>query len=515
MLQIHNLTIRLTKDLRTVLQDFSFSLNQGDKAAIIGEEGNGKSTLIKLLHDPSFMEGYAEYDGSIYKSGTRTGYLPQELAPEFYSMTVFQFGETYINHSLLDEGELERLTSELGLQVGFLSSQQAVSTLSGGERIKLQLLSVLAQKPDVLLFDEPTNDIDIKTLEWLESFISNCRLPIMFVSHDETLLDRTANIIIHIEQVRRKTVCRHTISKITYAQYVKERSSRLLHQTQLARKEKDEYTKKQERWQQIYNKVEHAQNAVSRQDPSTGRLLKKKMKGMKSQEKHLEWEKEKMTQLPDVEDAIMPDFNVIAPVPSGKTILKLSIDELRVQATPDHRILSTNILLEVYGPEHLCIIGRNGVGKTTLLRMIAEDLSSRKDIKAGYMAQNYNEKLYAQMSPVDFLAPSGHRDDITKARTYLGSMKFTSDEMLHNVTDLSGGQRAKLLLTKLILDGCNVLILDEPTRNFSPISSPIILNILKNFSGTIISVSHDRKYIKEVCTKVLELTENGIRETSI
>ena len=126
------------------------------------------------------------------------------------------------------------------------------------------------------------------------------------------------------------------------------------------------------------------------------------------------------------------------------------------------------------------------------------------------MSQNYEETLPFEMTPVEYLAPSGKKDDVTQVRTYLGSMKYTADEMFHPIKELSGGQKAKLLLLKMSLTEANVLILDEPTRNFSPLSGPKVRGILKQFPGVIISVSHDRKYIAEVCDKVYQMTSQGL-----
>ena len=128
------------------------------------------------------------------------------------------------------------------------------------------------------------------------------------------------------------------------------------------------------------------------------------------------------------------------------------------------------------------------------------------------MAQDYGDRLLGGQTPVDILAPSGHKDDITRARNLLGSMKYKTEEMEHPASDLSGGQRAKLLFLAMVLRGANVLLLDEPTRNFSPLSAPVIREVLAQFPGCIISVSHDRKYLEEVCTRVLELTPDGLRE---
>ena len=156
------------------------------------------------------------------------------------------------------------------------------------------------------------------------------------------------------------------------------------------------------------------------------------------------------------------------------------------------------------------VIGGNGAGKSTLLKLAAETLLSREDIRAAYMPQNYNELLLEDKTPVELLAPSGHKDDITRARTLLGSMKYKAEEMEHPAAALSGGQRAKLLFLSMVLNGANVLVLDEPTRNFSPLSAPVIRQVLAQFPGAIISVSHDRLYLEQVCTRVLELGPEGL-----
>ena len=155
-------------------------------------------------------------------------------------------------------------------------------------------------------------------------------------------------------------------------------------------------------------------------------------------------------------------------------------------------------------------MGANGAGKSTLLKLAAETLLSREDIRAAYMPQNYNELLLEDKTPVELLAPSGHKDDITRARTLLGSMKYKAEEMEHPAAALSGGQRAKLLFLSMVLNGANVLVLDEPTRNFSPLSAPVIRQVLAQFPGAIISVSHDRLYLEQVCTRVLELGPEGL-----
>ena len=174
--------------------------------------------------------------------------------------------------------------------------------------------------------------------------------------------------------------------------------------------------------------------------------------------------------------------------------------------------MAQNISWRVKGAEKVCITGQNGVGKTTLLKIIAEELLARRDIRAAYMPQDYEELLDMDKTPVEYLAQSGDREEVTRIRTYLGSMKYTAEEMEHPVAELSGGQKAKVLLLKMSMSGADVLILDEPTRNFSPLSGPVIREVLRDYKGAIISISHDRKYIKEVCDTVYRLTREGLTE---
>ncbi len=516
MLQIKNLTITHKKDLRTILDDFSFVLNPGDKTVIIGEEGNGKSTLLKLIYDPSLVEDYIEFTGEIIKNNVKLGYLAQELDKSHFSQTILEFYSEIPGFYDLTQNDLYEAAKAIGRPVEWFYSQQEVGTLSGGEKVKLQLAGILFSRPNVLLLDEPSNDIDIETLEWLENFINQFEFPIMFISHDETLIEHTANSVIHMELLRRKTLPRYTIANMPYNQYIYERKNNLLHQEQVARKEEAEYQKQMEKYRQIFEKVEYQLDIISRADPGGARLLKKKMKSIKSMGKRIEREQENRTQIPDVEDAILASFNDSICIPKGKVVLDLHLDELSV---PDNfngkRILARNVNLFLAGPKKICIVGNNGTGKSTLLRQIAHTMKNRRDIHIAYMPQNYEDLLNLKQSPVSFLSKTGEKTELTQIRTFLGSMKFTPEEMDHSIERLSGGQKAKVLFLNMILNGADVLILDEPTRNFSPLSNPVIRKILKDYNGAIVSVSHDRKFMNEVCDQLLLLNSDGLQEFHI
>lgn len=238
--------------------------------------------------------------------------------------------------------------------------------------------------------------------------------------------------------------------------------------------------------------------------------MKDKMHTVKAMGRRFEREDENMTQMSEQEEAIffkLGDKN--AYIPTGKTVIEYELSKLM---TPEgERILAEGIYLKIKGSEKICIIGANGAGKTTLLKKIAEELMNRNDIKAEYMPQNYEDLLELSVTPVDYLDKTGDKEERTRIRTYLGSLKYTPDEMEHPIRELSGGQKAKVLLLRMSLSGANVLILDEPTRNFSPLSGPVIRKMLREFPGAVISISHDRKYIEEVCDKIYQLNPNGLQ----
>ena len=236
------------------------------------------------------------------------GYLPQELPPEARELTAYEF--CCQSPGFLDSSPKEqaRAAAQLGFSPDLFYADRQMRTFSGGEKVKLQLGLLTLARPDCCLLDEPSNDLDIETLEWLDRFIRESQAPVLFISHDEALLENTANVILHMEQLRRKTLPRHTVARMGYRQYVEERFQKFAHQEQLARKEREEERKQQERFQKIQQKVEHQQNAVSRQDPHGGRLLKKKMKAVKSMERRFDREREDMTEFPDSEEAILVGF---------------------------------------------------------------------------------------------------------------------------------------------------------------------------------------------------------------
>ena len=508
MFTVENLTIETRKG-RKLIENISFALNDGDKMAIIGEEGNGKSTLLKALINPKLVP-YCVVSGKINNQNCKIGYLEQKLSSKWDNQTIVDY---YLKDEPDDECDydkyndifkFEKELKNMGFEFSHISENTLIKYLSGGEKVKLQLAKISSNNYDVIFLDEPTNDLDIDTLERLEDFILSSKKPIIYISHDETLLENTANRILHIEQLIKKTKPKFTLQKCTYSEYVDARNRQITHQTQIAYSERRERDKKEEILRQIKQKVENALVAAKK-DPSSGRIIAKKMANVKAQERRME--NEELTEIPDVEEAIKMIVDPTITLPSQKIILDVKIPKL----VAGDKELAENVELFIRGPQKIAIVGKNGCGKTTLIKKLVPILRKTSGLKVGYFSQNYGEVLDYNKTALDEMQLSSKDFN---AGTVLGSLKFSREEMLHKVKDLSEGQKAKLALMKLIIEKNNVLVLDEPTRNLSPLSNPVIRGVLKKYNGAIITVSHDRKFIKEICDETYVLNEKGLKKSN-
>lgn len=505
MLQIKDLNIYLREDDRLILSDFSFSLNQGDKVGLIGEEGNGKSILLKAIINREEVEKYCDVKGHISTNNEIIGYLPQNLDDRYFDYTTYEYLNKKIYPLDIDYNLLYKLISEFDLRYDILEDNIKLKFLSGGEKIKFLFLVEMMKSPTVFLFDEPSNDLDLDSVIWLEKFMKETEIPFIFVSHDSMLLSNIANKIIHLEQTQRRTIAKHTVSNNSYMEYVNKRSQYIESQTNRSRKEHEEFSKKMVRYRRVHDAVESSLRATRGNNPGAGKNLKDKMHTVKAMGKRLEKEKENLTKEPDYEEAIGILFDSDIEVPNGKVILDFNLDELKA----GEKILSKNIKLKIIGPEKICIMGRNGVGKTTLVKILIKELENL-NLRVGYMPQQYFDFERDNITAIDYLSKTFKKDEHTKISLYLGSLNFKREEMYRNIKDLSGGQKAKLFFAKMNLDKAQVLVLDEPTRNLSPLSQPEIIQALQDYKGVIIAISHDRDFIDQVFDTIYELKEDGL-----
>lgn len=507
VLEIKDLTIETTSG-KPLVSGLNLVLNDGDRVAVIGEEGNGKSTLLKAIYNSKEVEKYCYISGNISKDDLTMGYLEQSLDTGWNDKYVYEFFLKDFPEEKVEYERYERLKdasrelSRLGISPDILQAERLVGTLSGGEKVKIQIAKLLMQNPDILLLDEPTNDLDIETLEWLEDFIANSNIPILFVSHDETLLEGTANIILHLEYVKTEKKARHTLQKGDYKNYVEDREREIENREREFKREHREFKNDKQILSREKSKVRTAQIKIK--DSTVRRILNKQMKNILTKERMAE---EKLqTEKLETEDPIYFTFDDQVEIPNGKRILDLNLKELKI----GDKVLAKDIELHVVGPTKVGIIGENGIGKTTLLREIHKRLKNREDINVGYMPQDYTEILDDEDIVLEYLIRDLEEVDLDLVTSYMGRIKLNWIEMNGKVGDLSDGQKAKLMILKMMLDKKNVLLLDEPTRNLSALSNPVVREVLKDFKGSIISISHDRKFLKEVCDKVYELRRSGI-----
>lgn len=491
MLKCSHLSAVLS-DGTTLFSDLSFTLDGHEHIALIGEEGDGKSTLLKILAGESL--DYVQITGSFH-TDWKVSRLPQQISSIWLNQSPIDYllkknpHESIAPEAWNECEELEQLASHLNFDK--LYDDNAISTMSGGEKVRMMLLKVMSDNPDCYLLDEPTNDLDMPALEWLESWISSCQKPVLMVSHDVHLIETCAEAILHLELRDKKTKPVWTLFQGGYQAYLETRTNQRAKMVQQARNDRLAYQKQKERLNDLYNKVNGKLNTVSRQQPHKGQVLKKKMKSVLSSQQNLE--RTKLTQTDSAEEEIhfwLPDV----PFPSGKKIIDQEMD-----LSIGGRELVTPFHLSLYGPVHFAVTGANGCGKSVFLRSLYEILKKNPSLHVGWMPQDYDSAFRTEDTPAAFL--NRYCNDLTLLKTRLGSLRFTASEMEQSVFALSGGQKAKLILASLALQRCDVLLLDEPTRNLSPLSVGVLIRALRNCPAALIAVSHDRTFLDALFDK--------------
>lgn len=492
-----NFSVRLRTALgRELIAPFSMAVNRGDKIAVIGEEGNGKSSLLKALAGHSDVEDL-ELDLQIMPQGIIFSYLEQEISEENLakSCLFYLLGQDWESYPHLLKLWREYLPHCLEEDL-----DRPLASFSGGEQVKIQLIGLILREADCFLLDEPTNNLDLETLLWLEAWILKQEKPVLFVSHDLALLEKISTKVIHLEQTHRKTRSRVKQFIGNYRDYVTARQKEISGQNQNAENQKRMREKQEERWRRLYQQVNHQLKSTNSRNPNKGRLLKKKMKSVKAMRSRID--KEEVLRKQDVEESINLFFNQEKGY--HKKLFDFHLDELRI----GDRLLSSDLSLSLHSDEKLVIMGPNGCGKTSYLKAVLKYLDTQK-LSYEVMYQDYSLGLDYDKNALDNLLEDSKKESLTQVRLHLGALKFTEEEMMAKTGSLSGGQRAKLLLLRCVLKSPDLLILDEPTRNLSPLSVEVIYDLFKDYPGAILCVSHDRRFIDEVFDRGLYFSEAG------
>ncbi|MCI5721871.1 MAG: ABC-F type ribosomal protection protein [Firmicutes bacterium] len=514
-----------TYGVDTIIENVSFHINQGDRVGIVGANGAGKTTLLNIL------TGELSHDsGEIYISqNTTIGYLKQkdqfssestvieEVEKIFVDMRAMEQEMDELSHRISEVGEdsealMERYSrlqdlyknrggytykSEMN---GVLNSMafgpefydKKISTLSGGERTRLALACLLLSKPDLLFLDEPTNHLDIGTLKWLEQYLKGYRGTIVIVSHDRYFLDQMANRIFEVEHHRL-----HCYDG-NYSQYAEKK--RNLREAEM----------------RAYNKQ---QTEIRRQEDMIRRFrqhgTEKLAKRAASREKRLE----SMERLERPEAALgKMKIHFRQEYQSGNDVVYAENLSKSFGFGAARKELFHGVGFDIKRGERICIVGPNGVGKTTLLRMIMEELSP----ESGYIKIGHNVKfgyydqgqllLNNSATVMDEVHDSYRLYKDSEIRSILGRFLFKNDQVFLQVGSLSGGEKARLSLLKLMMSGANVLILDEPTNHLDIDSKEVFEEALMDYPGTVIVVSHDRYFLNKIPTRILELDKDGMTE---
>lgn len=482
-LQVKNVTLSDISG-KVMVEDLSFIINQKDKMAIIGEEGNGKSTLLKAIYNPMWIEQYAKLSGTIDMQFSLVAYLAQKLETKWNACFLYE----YLLRDEIDEEcdynryqRYEEICASIHIDNELLYKDQKMSSLSGGERVKMQIVKMLYHQPDLLLMDEPTNDIDLETIEWLTTFIKESDATIVFISHDIELIDACADVILHLEQRNKRNKPVWSLHYENYHSYAKNRNEKYEEDVRIMQKEKRVHKAKMDHMNDLKNKVTHAHNSVSRQNPAMGRLLKKKMRVVKGIERRMSEEDFSIDTYEESIHLKLADTGY----PAGKEIIHFEQD-VYIQ----DRLLVQDANLEMYGKDKVALIGNNGTGKSVMLKAIYA-MMQEKELDVIYMPQNYEELLDYQVSPIDFMLAKTTLL-LADVQTLLGSIHLSVREMSEPIYSLSEGQKAKVCLAYVIAKNPKVLIMDEPTRNISPLSKPVLIELLENYKGALLLTTHDR-----------------------
>ena len=499
-----------------ILSNVSFHINELEKVAIVGANGAGKSTLFKII-----MNELAPDSGEVvFAKGTSVGYLAQhqELASENtiydellsikqdiiqldHKIRQMELDMTHLSGSRLEQllESYSKLTHEFEQKNGYAYRSEIVgvlkglgfseedfqkhtNTLSGGQKTRVSLGKLLLSKPDIILLDEPTNHLDLESISWLENYLLNYHGTVVIVAHDRYFLDKVVSKVVEIEAGKA------TVFQGNYSAYTTKKAA--IRQSQL-------------------KQYENQQREIKHQEEVIAKLKSfNREKSIKRAES-----REKMLQKIDVIDKPMSESEGMhitfePSTISGNDVLSVKKISKGFNGSP----LFQNVSFEIKRGERVSIIGQNGTGKTTILKLITGlltadegEISLGSKVKIGYYDQEH-QILDAQKTVFDEIHDAYPNLTQTKIRNTLAAFLFTEDDVFKQIKDLSGGERGRVSLAKLMLSEANFLILDEPTNHLDLLSKELLEQALNNYTGTVLYVSHDRYFINQTATRILELT---------
>lgn len=521
MLNVHNLSVSFQGEY--LFEEVAFMLNAGDRVGLIGKNGAGKSTMLKLLSrelkpdsgtiaaDKDVRIGFLKQDIDFVKGRTilEEAYqafgeiktLEQKLDDIHHQIETRTDYESESYHNLLDmlsdythrfdliggyqyQGETEKVLLGLGFQRSDLD--KLTDSFSGGWRMRIELAKLLLQNNDILLLDEPTNHLDIESIIWLEQFLTTYSGAVVIVSHDKMFLDNVTNRTIEI-----------SVGKIydypkPYSKFLELRQE--IREQQLASQKNQE-----KKIQQTEKLIEKFRAKASK--ASMAQSLIKKL------------DKIERIEVDEEDNAVM---NVRFPVSVTPGKVVLEIDDVS-KSYGEKEVLSHVSLLVERGSK-IAFVGQNGQGKTTLAKMIIGETAYQGTIKLGhnvqlgYFAQNQADYLDGELTVIDTMFHAADDTNRMKIRDILGSFLFRGDEVDKKVKVLSGGERNRLALAKMLLSDFNVLVMDEPTNHLDIKSKNVLKKALQQFEGTLIIVSHDRDFLQGLTDKVYEFKNKNIKE---
>ena len=519
MLNIHNLSVSFGGTY--LFEEVTFRMGAGDRVGLVGKNGAGKSTMLKIL-----AGDFKPDSGQIAtEKEVRIGFLRQDIDFEqgrtvleeaYQAFTEIQIVEKKleeINHQLVtrtdyesDEysqiiedlsdythrfellggynyvGDTEKILLGLGFKRNVFNNQ--TETFSGGWRMRIELAKLLLQANDILLLDEPTNHLDIESIIWLESFLRNYPGVVVIVSHDKMFLDNVTNRTIEISLGKA-----YDFNK-PYSQYLELRHE--IREKQLA-------TQKNQA-----KKIEETEKLIEK-------FRAKASKASMAQSLIKKLDKVERIEVDEDDNSVM---NISFPV--SKVPGKVVIEAENVTKAYGDKIILKDIDLLVERGSKIAFVGQNGQGKSTFIKAIVNEFEYQGDIKmghnvqVGYFAQNQAEYLDGEITLLQTMEDAATDTNRSKVRDMLGSFLFRGDDVEKKVKVLSGGERNRLALCKLLLQPINVLLMDEPTNHLDIKSREVLLTAIKNFSGTVLLVSHDRFFLREATNRVFEIDKNKL-----